>query len=249
MSVVRAELTKFRSVPSTFYALGCSTALTVGIGFLYALARVTRPPSDPSGFDATAVSLAGVQLGQIAVGVLGALLITGEYRTGLIRTTFTAVPRRTPVLAAKAVVIASATFALSLPGSFVAFFLGQRVLSREGLDVPLGDPGVLRAVIGGALMPTMVALLGLGLGALLRNSTAAVAVLLGMLFGPQILAGFLPSSLSDRIYPYLPEPAAAAVTTVGHDAASLGAWTGFGVVTIYVVALLAAGAWRLRGNA
>ena len=92
MSVVHAELTKFRSVSSTAWSLLSAAVLIVGFGILYSTLRVTRPPAEPASFDAVAVSLAGVQLAQLAVGVLGVLVITNEYASGLIRTTFAAVP-------------------------------------------------------------------------------------------------------------------------------------------------------------
>ncbi|CAI7977710.1 ABC transporter transmembrane protein [Frankia sp. Hr75.2] len=110
--VVASEWTKLRSLPSTLWSLLAAVALVVGFGVVYSMVRVARPPvgaADLAGFDPTSVSLAGVQLAQLAIGVLGALMITGEYGTGSIRATFAAVPRRTPVLWAKAVAVAVAT--------------------------------------------------------------------------------------------------------------------------------------------
>jgi ABC-2 type transport system permease protein len=238
VSVVLAEFTKFRSVASTAWTLLSAAALVVGFGVLYAMARVSRPPADPSTFDATAASLSGVQVAQIAVGVLGVLAITGEYATGLIRTTVTAVPRRTPVVLGKAVVVAAATFAVSLPAAFAAFLAGQAVFAPENLDVSLTGPGVLRAVIGAALYLTVVALLGLGLGALLRSTAGAVSALFGVLFALQMVAGFLPDDRSDEVVRYLPSPAGLAVTNVGTDPYYLAPWTGFALFLLYTAVLL-----------
>jgi ABC-2 type transport system permease protein len=246
MSVERAEFTKVRSVPSTGWSLLAAAAMIVGFGILYAMVRVSRPPADPASFDATGAALAGVQLAQIAVGVLGALVITGEYATGSIRTTLTAVPRRTRVLLAKAAVVAAVTFAVSLPGAFAAFLVGQRILAPQHLDASLGQPGVLRAVIGSALYLTLVALLGLGLGVLLRSTAGAIAALFGLLFGLQMVAGLLPASVADDVNRYLPAPAGLAVTFDGRDPSSLPPWTGLAVFALYTVALLALGACRLR---
>jgi ABC-type transport system involved in multi-copper enzyme maturation permease subunit len=246
MSVERAEFTKFRSVASTGWSLLAAVAMIVGFGILYAMVRVSRPPADPSAFDATGAALSGVQLAQIAAGVLGALLITGEYATGLIRTTFTAVPRRTRVLVAKAAVVAAATFALSLPGVFAAFLIGQRILAPQHLDTSLGQPGVLRAVIGSALYLTLVALLGLGLGALLRSTAGAISALFGLLFGLQMIVGLLPGTVADDVTRYLPAPAGLAVTFDGRDPSSLAPWTGLAVFALYTLAVLALGAWRMR---
>lgn len=246
MSVMRAELTKFRSVSSTAWSLLSAVALIIGFGILYAMVRVTRPPADPAGFDAVGVSLAGVQVAQLAVGVLGVMVITNEYANGLIRTTFAAVPRRTPVLRGKAGVLAIAIFALSLPAVFGAFFTGQSVLSAEHLDVSLAEPGVARAVVGAALYLVVVALLGLGLGAIVRHTAGGVAAVFAVLLGPQMLTGFLPAGLADDLYPWLPSPAGLAITTARPDSALLSPWTGFAVFLLYATAVLALGAWRLR---
>jgi ABC-2 type transport system permease protein len=247
--VVRSEWTKLRTAPSTVWSLLAALALIVGFGALYCVLRVTRPPSDPAAvasFDPTAVSLTGVQLAQLAVGVLGVLLVAGEYATGTIRVSLAAVPRRLPVLWGKAIVLALTTLVLCLPAVLAAFLVGQSILSAEGLDTSLGDPGVARAVLGSALFLGAVGLLGLGLGALLRGTAGAVAGLFGLLFGPQLLSGLLPAAWSDRIYPYLPVPAGAAVANVRPDPAALAPWTGFGLFCLYTAVVLALAAWQLR---
>jgi ABC-2 type transport system permease protein len=247
--VIRSEWTKLRTLPSSAWSLLVAAALIVGFGALYSGVRVTRPPDDPAAiasFDPTAVSLSGLQLAQLAIGVLGALLITGEYATGMIRTSFAAVPARLPVLWGKAIAYALAVLALCVPASFAAFLVGQSILSAEQLDTTLGQPGVARAVLGGGLYLAAVGLLGLGLGALLRGTAAAVGALFGLLFAPQILVGFLPSTWSDHIYGYLPAPAGVAVTSVQQDPAALAPWTGLGLFCLYTAVLLALAAWRLR---
>jgi ABC-2 type transport system permease protein len=246
MSAVQAELTKFRSVSSTAWSLLSAATLIIAFGILYAMVRVTRPPADPSAFDAVGVSLAGVQVAQLAVGVLGVLVITNEYANGLIRTTFAAVPRRTPVLWGKAAVVAGATFVLSVPAVFAAFVAGQSVLSAEHLDVSLAEPGVTRAVLGGAGYLALVALLGLGLGTIVRHTAGGVAAVLGVLLGPQMLTGFLPADLADDVYGWLPSPAGLAITTVRPDSTLLAPWAGFAVFCLYIAIVLALGAWRLR---
>jgi ABC-2 type transport system permease protein len=247
--VIRSEWTKLRTLPSSAWSLLAAAVLIVGFGALYSGVRVTRPPRDPAAiasFDPTAVSLSGLQLAQLAIGVLGALLITGEYATGTIRTSFAAVPRRLPVLWGKAIGYALAVLALCVPATFAAFLVGQSILSSEHLDTTLSQPGAAWAVLGGALYLAVVGLLGLGLGALLRSTAAAVGALFGLLFAPQILVGFLPSTWSDHIYGYLPAPAGIAVTNLRPDPISLAPWTGFGVFCLYTAILLALAAWRLR---
>jgi ABC-2 type transport system permease protein len=247
--VVRSEWTKFRSQPSTGWSLLTAVALIIGFGVLYSLVRVTRPPRSPAeiaSFDPTAVGLAGVQLAQVAVGVLGVLLITSEYGTGMIRTSMVAVPRRLPVLWGKAIVLALTAPVLFVPATFATFLVSQSVLSREQLGTSLDRPGVARAVLGGAVYLTAVGLFGLGLGALLRNTAGATASLFGVLFGLQIVVGFLPATLSDKIARYLPTPAGVAVANVRPDPMSLGPWTGFGVFCLYTAIMLGLAAWRLR---
>jgi ABC-type transport system involved in multi-copper enzyme maturation permease subunit len=246
--VVRSEWTKLRSLPSTAWSLLVTVVSIVGFGVLYCLLRVARPPADPAAlatFDPTAISLTGVQLAAIAVGVLGVLLVAGEYATGLIRVSFTAVPRRLPVLWGKVVVFALTTLAVCLPVTLIAFLAGQSILSEKQLDIALGHPGVARAVLGSALYLSAVGLLGLGLGALLRSTAGAVAALLGLLFGPQLLVGLLPESLSDQLYRYLPVPAGAAVANVQPDSLVLSPWSGFGLFCLYTGLVLALAAWRL----
>jgi ABC-2 type transport system permease protein len=247
--VVHSEWTKLRSLSSARWSLLITVASIVGFGALYCLLRVARPPDNPAAraaFDPTAVSLTGVQLAQLAVGVLGVLLVAGEYATGLIRTSLTAVPARLPVLWAKAIVFALTTLAVCLPVTLASFLVGQSILSAKRLDVALSHPGVVRAVVGSALYLAAVGLLGLGLGALLRSTAGAVATLLGLLFGPQLLAGLLPAAWSDRIYPYLPVPAGAAVANLRPDPAALGPWSGFGLFCLYTGLVLALAAWELR---
>jgi ABC-2 type transport system permease protein len=247
--VVRSEWTKLRSLPSTAWSLLTAIALIVGLGAAYSLLRVTRPPRQPaalSSFDPTAISLTGIHLAQLAIGVLGVLLITGEYATGTIRISFAAVPRRLPVLWGKAVAFALTTVALCVPATFAAFLVGQSILSSEHLDTTLRHPGAARAVLGSALYLTAVGLLGLGLGALLRNTAGAIASLFGLLFAAQIIVGLLPSTWSDQVYKYLPVPAGVAVTNVRPDPASLGPWAGFGLFCLYTAIVLGLAAWQLR---
>jgi ABC-2 type transport system permease protein len=249
--VIRSEWTKLRSLPSSAWSLLVAVVLMVGFGALYCGVRVARPPHDPAAiasFDPTSISLAGVQLAQIAIGILGVLLFTGEYATGMIRTSFAAVPTRLPVLWGKAVGFALALLALCVPATFAAFLVGQSILSSGQLDTTLRQPGTARAVLGAALYLAAVGLFGLGLGALLRSTAAAVGALFGLLFAPQILVGFLPSSWSDHLYGYLPAPAGIAVTSARPDPTALAPWTGFSVFCLYTAVLLALAAWRLRGS-
>ena len=248
--VLRSEWTKLRTQPSAGWALLSAAVLIIGFGILYSLLREARPPHGATAagaFDPAAVSLSGVQLAQIAAGVLGVLLITSEYASGLIRASFAAVPRRLPVLWGKAAVLATATVAVCLPAGVAAFLAGQSILGRQHLAVSLSQPGVARAVLGSALYLAVAGLLGLGLGALLRSTAGGISALFGLLFAVQIAAGFLPGNWSGEVGKFLPATAGQAVTTVHPDpAVSLAPWTGFGMFCLYAAAVLGLAAMRMR---
>jgi ABC-2 type transport system permease protein len=247
--VFRAEWTKLRTQPSAFWTLLSAVIVVVGFGIGYSLLRVARPPHGAAAmasFDPAAISLSGVQLAQIAVGVLGVLLITSEYATGLIRTTFAAVPRRLPVLWAKAGLLAATIAAVSVPAAFAAFAGGQSILARQHLSVQLSEPGATRAVIGSALYLAVIGLLGLGLGAVIRNAAGGIAALFGLLYGLPLAAGFLPGSMAADVSKFLPANAGQAVTSVHPDPTMLQPWTGFGVLCLYAAVLLALSAARMR---
>jgi ABC-type transport system involved in multi-copper enzyme maturation permease subunit len=247
--VIRAEWTKLRTQPSAWWAMAAAVVLVIGFGVGYSLLRVARPPHGAAAiasFDPAAISLSGVQLAQIAVGVLGVLLITGEYAAGLIRTTFAAVPRRLPVLWGKAVLVAGAVTAVSVPAALAAFIGGQSILSRQHLSVSLNQPGATRAVVGSALYLAVIALLGLGLGAALRNAAGGIAALFGLLYGLPLAAGFLPGSMAEDVSKFLPANAGQAVTVVQPDPSLLHPWTGFGVLCAYAAVLLGISAVRMR---
>jgi ABC-type transport system involved in multi-copper enzyme maturation permease subunit len=249
MNLLRAEWTKLRSQPSAGWALVTTLAAIVGFGILYSLVRVTRPPQGPAAaaaFDPAAVSLAGVGLAQLSIGVLGVLLISNEYATGMIRSTLAAVPARLPVLWGKAAVMGLTTFALCVPATVAAFLAGQSVLARQHLNIAFGAPGVTRAVLGSALYLGVVGLLGLGLGALVRNTAGAVCILIGGLFGLQLMLALAPQGIQDHLYRYLPGPAGLAVTAVRPDPYALAPWVGFGVICGYAAVVLALAAYRLR---
>jgi ABC-2 type transport system permease protein len=248
LRVLRSEWTKLRSLPSTAWSLLSAIVMIVAFGAGYSTIRVTRPPHTPvqlADFDPTAVSLAGVQLAQLAIGVLGVLLMSGEYATGMVRTSFAAVPTRLPVLWGKAVTFSLTTLALCAPAAFVAFFLGQSILRREHLDVAFDHPGVARAVIGSVLYVTAVGLFGLGLGALFRNTAGGISALFGVLFGLPIVVGFLPETWVDMIGKYLPTAAGSAVATARPSSDTLAPWTGFGLFCLYTAVVLGLAAWQL----
>lgn len=246
LRVVSSEWVKLRSLRSTVFSLLAAVAIILGFSVLIPSVTVTHwPPRDlreALTFDPTTRSLAGVFLAQLAIGSLGVLIMSGEYATGMIRASFSAVPRRLPVLWAKLAVFATTTLLLTVPSVLLAFFIGQSIFTRKHLETTLSHPGVLRAVIGAALYLTVVGLLGVGLGALIRNTAGAISTLFGLLFVLPILVHFLPTSWSDPISKYLPSNAGSAVLQVVPAPAALGPWVGFAVFCGYAAVVVAVAA-------
>ncbi|MBJ7608864.1 MAG: ABC transporter permease subunit [Candidatus Dormibacteraeota bacterium] len=241
-NVLRSEFCKLGSVRSTYWTLFAAVAFNVVLAGLEAIILPGHLSAhDKATLDATRVSLGGIHLSQIAFGVLGVLVITSEYGTGMIRATLSAVPQRRLVLAAKALVFTVVGLVIGVVASFAAFFVFQAFLPGDSLRSSIGDPGVLRAVIGGGLYLTVLGLLGLGLGAIIRVSAGAIAVLVGALFVPQILVHLLPQSWQAVIGPYVPMEAGNQIFSARQEAGNLGAWAGFGVFSVYAVVALAVG--------
>lgn len=246
-AAARSEWTKLRSVRSTMWSLLVTVAITVGLGALFCAARVSRwdhlDPGERLHFDPAGFSLNGLFLAQLAIGVLGVLVMSSEYATGQIRATLGAIPQRRTMLAAKTVVFGVVVAAVGLVACGAAFGFGQLIFKAKHAGVSLADPGVLRAVIGGALYLAAIGILGLGLGAIMRRTAGAIATLVGLLLVLPILVNFLPSPWNDDIVRYLPGEAGTAVFQVVRDNTNgLSAWAGFGVLCAYVVAALVVGA-------
>jgi ABC-2 type transport system permease protein len=242
--VVRAELSKLRTVRSNYWALLVAFASNIGFAVLAAALLAPRLNArDLTHVDVVQLALAGVHLSQVAFGVLGVLVITAEYRTGMIRTTLAAVPRRRSVLAAKALVLGAVTLIAATASTFAAYLAFQAALPARTLTgTSLADAGVARAVAGGGLYLTVLGLLGLGLGALLRSSSGAIATLFGALFVPPLLLNLLPQSWKTTVGPYIPMQAGSQIyVAVQREAAALDPWTGLGVFCLYAAAALLAG--------
>ncbi len=158
------------------------------------------------------------------------------------RSTFTAVPTRLPVLLAKAGVYFLVTLSVAVPATLIAFFGGQALLSSEHLQISFTHAGVARAVLGAAGYLTLVGLIGLGIGSILRNTAAGIASLAALIFVIPPLIDILPSGLSNSIGPYLPSNAGEAMTRIGHQAHLLAPAAGLAVLAGYALATLTLGA-------
>ena len=259
--VIASEWIKLRSLRSTLYTLAAAFVVMVGFGMLAAAAvtgEIRRGdgggpgsgggPRGDFAMDATSISLAGLTLAQMIIGVLGVLIVSGEYSTGMIRSSLTAVPRRLPVLWAKAVVVSAVALGAMLVAVFVAFFASQAILAGKDMDVAIGSDGVLRALIGAAVYLTGVGVLGVALGALLRHTAGAITTLFAaLLVVPGLIGLVLPDSWTENVTPYLPSNAGQAFTSaVDTGQGLLGPGAGLATFLTYLVVLLAAAAVMLR---
>jgi ABC-2 type transport system permease protein len=241
VDVLQSEWTKARTIPMTRWTLLAGVVIGLGLGALISglVARqyATGTPGIRAGWDPTSVSGAGLSIAQLAIGVLGVLIITAEYSTGAIRAGLTAVPRRGRFLAAKAVVVAGLTFIAAEFTAVIAFFIGQALIAGHAPTASLGQPHVLRAVIGCGLYGMLIGLLGLALGALLRHAAAAITVMVALLYVLPGIAAALPNSIRQPVEEFWPTQAGAQVANVVRGAHTLPPWAGFGVMCAFVAIL------------
>ncbi|MCC5479127.1 ABC transporter permease [Streptomyces sp. NPDC059680] len=241
--VIRSEWTKIRSVASTVWTLSLAVVVTIALGMLIsALSRNqfdSMPVQDRLSFDPTYVSFAGMSLGQLAMIVFGVLVVSNEYSTGMIRVSLAAVPQRAAFLFGKIAVAGALALAVGMATSFAAFFLGQAMLGPHGARI--GDPGVLRAVLGGGLYMTLIAMFSMGVAAMLRSPMLSLGILMPFFFlisnilgnvdATKKLGRFLPDQAGSRIMQVVPRA----------DGTPYGPWGGLGIMVLWVIAALAGG--------
>lgn len=246
---LRSEFTKICSVRSTYQTLLVLLAVSVGIGAAIsawsASSWSTTPPADRTPLDATQLSMVALLvLGQLVIVVPGALVVTAEYSTGMIRTSLIAMPRRIVIYVAKAVAFAAVALVVSLVTAFTAFFLGQSLLASTHQNATLAGPGVLRAVIGSALYITLCGLFAFAAGAIIRNTAATITAMIGLLFVLPALVNWLPGH--DDLVRWLPASAARAISATNLSAGPQNAhlfppWGQFTVFAVYTAVLLVVG--------
>jgi ABC-2 type transport system permease protein len=249
---LRSEFTKIRSLRSTYWTLAALIVISVGIGALFSFGHVQNlhslqgTPQYPHAVadarqNAVPVSLFGLLLGQQVIVVLGALTITSEFSTGMVRTSLATMPRRGVFFTAKAVVFTAIALTVGLVTSFASFFVGQAIMSTEHVNATLSQPGVLRAVIGGGLFLAVCGLLSYGLGAVLRHTAGAITASIGLLFVVYILSGFLPGTWAVHVDKWIPFNAGAAIWERLSGQNMFAPWTGFAVFCGYAAIAIAAG--------
>jgi len=261
--LVRSEWIKLRTIRSTMWCFGILFLLNIGFPLLIASVGSfggTQNPNqtgDAAGQIALMVITLGVNFTQLVVGVLGVLIVSGEYATGMIRGTFTADPRRLGALFAKALVLAVSTFVVSAASTWIAALAVHPILDGKGVSFDLADPKLFLPILGSSVYVTLVALLAFGIGALVRASAGGIAITLGLLLvAPlilqiltQLLSGatwpgdlnaFLPSSAGAELFSYHASTTPASGVQAGQaasDVVKLNGWEGFGVFGAEVLAV------------
>ncbi|GGY88034.1 ABC transporter permease [Streptomyces poonensis] len=247
--VVRSEWTKIRSVASTVWTLSLAVVVTLALGMLIS-ALSNREfdrlgPEDRFTFDPTLISFAGMSLGQLAMIVFGVLVVSNEYSTGMIRTSLAAVPQRGTFLFSKIAVATLLALLVSLATAFATFFLGQAMLDEHGTSI--GEPGVLRAVVGGGLYMTLIAVFSMGVATMLRSPMLSLGILMPFFFLISSVLGNVPAT--EKIGRFLPDQAGRKIMEVvpaAGDDTPYGPWGGLGIMALWVVAALVGGYVLLR---
>jgi len=251
---LRSEFTKIRSVRSTYWTLLALLAVSVGIGAAISAQTASgwsnTPPAARTPLDATQLSIAALLiLGQLVIVVLGALVLTSEYSTGMIRTSLIAMPRRIVLYVAKAVAFAAVALVVSLVTAFIAFFLGQSLLASTHQSATLAGHDVLRALIGSALYITLCGLFAFAAAAIIRNTAATITAMIGLLFVIPVLENLLP--WRNDLVRWLPSSAARAISVTVWNSGPQNShlfspWGQFAVFAVYTAVLLVVGGILFR---
>lgn len=242
---LKGEWTKLRTLPSTWRTAAFAVVLAIGFTVAVDFSQVSQWHSMTAQqrhtFEATSASLFGVIIAATLLGALAVRTVTAEYATGMIRSTFSAMPSRRLVLAAKAATVAVFTFPIALLCDVVGFELGQRIFAGKHIQVALSHPGVVRAIVFGAVAASLVAVIGVGLGALIRHTAAATTTLTLIIVGDVILGQLLPAGLRE----YLPGTAVQATITVHRSGGLLSPDAAIAVLITYAAVTLAAALIRI----
>ena len=241
--LMTSEWIKFRTLRSSGITLLAAAVLMIAFGAILGYSTSTSDWATLSA-DSTAGSapLNGYRIAQLLVGVLGVLFVSGEYATGMIRSSFAAVPRRLGVLRAKTAVFSAVVTVVMTVASFAAFFAAQAFLGPDGHGSSLSDPGVLRSVAGVGLYLTLIGVLGGALGWILRSTAGGISALIGLLLVLPVVIGLLPGSISDTVSKFLPGEAGGSFVTTHQAANTLDPLIGIGVLALWTAAALAAAA-------
>jgi ABC-2 type transport system permease protein len=248
--LMRAEWVKLRSLRSTSWTVGAMLAVTVGLSVLLCAVAghdyATASAADKATWDPTNQALAGCIFGQLAIGVFGVLAITAEYASGTIRTSVAATPRRTPLLVAKAIVYGGVALVVGELICLAAFFVGQLILAGHAPHATIGQPGVIRAILFAGVYLSVICLISLGAGFVLRNTAGAITAVVAVLLVVPGIFGALPVSLQNSVGMYLPvQIAGDSLAAVVPEPHALSPAAGMGMLLVYVAGALAVARWTL----
>jgi len=255
LDLLRAEWTKVRTVPETGWLVVAIAVLTAAVST--AVVAVTRcEPGSACAADVTKLSLTGVEVGQAVVAMLAVLAVSSEYSTGMIRTTFTAMPRRLAVLAAKAAVLTGLVLPAAIAGVLGCLLAGREMLPGNGFTAARGyallslaqQPTTLRAAAGSVLYLALIGLFSMGVTVILRDSAVAMGTVLGLLYLAPVVALFVGNPVwQRRIERYGPTSAGLTVQdTTGLHHLPIGPWGGLAVLALWAAAALLTGGLVLR---
>jgi hypothetical protein len=242
----KAEWTKLRTLRSTWYTVGGAVAASVGLTALICIAQASQDQmtaKQRQAFDPTSTALIGVLFAAVILGALAVRAITSEYSSGMIRVTFSAIPGRKGVLLAKAAIFTAIAFPVALLTNLASFVIGAQILSAKHASISFGQPGVMRAIVYGALAVSIVAVMGLGLGGIIRRTAGATTALMLATIGTQFFGIALPANARQ----YLPGQAMQAMVTVNRSSgllaptAALAVLLGYAVLAVVVAACLITG--------
>jgi len=236
---MRSEWTKLVSVRSTIWTLGLTIVIGIGVSAIAAAETSSHWATNPHfGFDPTSLSLTGVFVAQLIVGVLGVLVMSSEYGTGTIRATLSATPRRPGVLVAKASVFGLVALVVSMLTAFLSFFVGQALLTAPAIHATLSSPDALREIVGTGIYLFLIGLFALALATLIRHTAGAISAFVGILLVLPSVLQALPNSLQHDIIKFTPSRIGVAVLSRGNHPFAFSPWVGLAVLAGYTAALL-----------
>jgi ABC-type transport system involved in multi-copper enzyme maturation permease subunit len=242
--LMRSEWTKLASVRSTKWTLGLTILIGLGVSAIAAAETTSHwnaPGSNHFGFDPTSLSLTGVFIAQLIIGVLGVMVMSAEYTTGTIRATFSAAPRRTEVLIAKTLVFGAVALVVAMVTAFLSFFLGQALLTSPAIHATLSTPNALRQVVGTGLFLAVIGLFAMALATIIRHTAGSISAFVAILLVlPNVLRA-LPNSIYNAIIKFMPSHIGNALVSSGSGPNSFSPWVGLLVMVAYTVGLLVIG--------
>jgi ABC-type transport system involved in multi-copper enzyme maturation permease subunit len=244
-NLTRSEWTKLWSLRSTIWTLLATIVLTTGASTLAAWGQTGHlKPGEV--YDPTNFAMGGLVIGQLAIAVLGVLIVTSEYSTGGVRVTYTAAPGRLRVLTAKGIVLAAVSIVVGMITAFGAFYATMPFWAHHGLAAHIGDPGVLRAIIGGGLYVLASAMFGFAIGAIIRHTAAAITAVVGLLFVLPPLSQLLPGKWGEQVANHFTSNAGQHITDVINGPGHLSPWAGYLTFTLEWMLPLLLGAWLIQ---